>query len=401
MSIRIQSILDELQSSLWFVPTLMVVFAIGLAVGLLQLDTALSPEEIGLEWLAFGGGASAARSILGTIGGSMVGVVGVLFSVTVVALTLAAQQYTPRVLREFTSDRSNQIVFGMFIGTFVYCLMVMRSVRGDGYGDFVPSFAVTGAMILAIVSLGSLIYFIHHVTVSIQVSYLIAQLARETHDSIDRLFPEPVGRDADEVVDANSSSLEPCPGRQMLVRSPRSGYIQTLDHDALLKYAAERGVVVRLEQRIGEFVSQGMPLAVVWPVDGAGGNAGCEDLADCFAIGSVRTMHQDAEYGVRQILDIAVRALSPSMNDPTTAVTAIDYLGSILHHIGNRDIPSPFRKDNRGRLCVIARGANFETMANLAFNEIRQYAEGSVSVIIRVLQVAAKLASTIQNPHRR
>lgn len=180
MKARLLKILEEIRSSLWFVPTVMVVLGIGLAAGLLRLDAAISPEEVGLEWMTFGGGASAARSILDTIGGSMATVVGVIFSVTVVALTLAAQQYTPRVLQEFTSDRGNQIVFGIFIGTFVYCLVVMRTVRGEDTGtEFIPSFSVTGAMVLAVTSLGALIYFIHHVTIAIQVSYLIAQLARE------------------------------------------------------------------------------------------------------------------------------------------------------------------------------------------------------------------------------
>ncbi len=400
MKARLGKVMNALGASLWFLPSLLALLGIVAAFGLIELDRRLEPASSGVAALLFQGGPEGARAVLSAIASSMMTVTGVTFSITVVSLTLAAQQYTPRVLRQFAADRGNQVVLGTFIATFIYSLLVLRVVRADDAGRFVPHLAVTGGVLLAVASLALLIYFIHHVAAMIQPSNIIRRIAQTTLELIDNLFPEPLGEGAplEEVPD---EKIPDGLGRGVPIPMGQTGYLQAVDEDALMKLAREEDLLIRLERRVGDYVIRGMLLATVWPHQQAR-----PDLVDCvngcFAFGRDRTMQQDPEYGVLQLSDIGVKALSPGINDPTTAMTSLDFLGALLHQFGGRRIPSPYRKDEDGTLRVIARGTDFERMADLAFSQIRHYGEQDAEVTLQLLRTLCAIAPAVRyHPDRR
>lgn len=323
----------------------------------------------------------------------MMTVTGVTFSVTVVALTLASQQYTPRLLRHFAADRVNQVVLGTFIATFVYCLLVLRTVRADEAGRFVPHIAVTGGLVLAVASLALLILFIHHTAASIQPSSIIGGIAEATHELIDHLFPQKLGMDAT-VAEAREETFPDKRAPGIVIPAREGGYLQAVDTEALMELAAQEDLLVRIERAVGDFLPRGAALASAWPRRSARPDL-AQRLNRCFALGRDRTMQQDPEYGVIQLSDIAVKALSPGINDPTTAMTCLDYLAGVLRHLAERELPSPLRKDKQGGLRVITRGTDFERMADLSLSSIRHYGETSAAVTLRLLEVLGEVAAVL------
>lgn len=399
MKERLVGAWEYLSATLWFLPSLFTVCAAGLALGLVWLDQRIEPETVGFAGLVFGGGPEGARGVLSAISSSIITVAGVTFSITVLTLSLASQQFTPRVLRQFTADRGNQVVLGVFLGTFIYCLLVLRTIRADSFGEFIPHFAVTGAVLLAVASLVVLIYFIHHVSVAIQVDTVLQQVAGETHAAIRRLFPEPLGEPV--IVEEGNLPNEEARetgGKPILVA--QDGYLQNVDEDRLMHLATRYDVVVRMESRIGEYVFRNAPIAVVWPRKQLAGNC-LHDIQCCFTLGRNRTVHQDPEFGVVQIVDIALKALSPGINDPTTAVNCLDYLTGLLRDLGTRNIPSPYRRDNSGQLRIIARGTDFSRIVELAFRQIRHYGAGDVVVCLAVLNSIEHIAAVVREPSQQ
>jgi uncharacterized membrane protein len=390
----------DLRSSLWFVPGTLVLAAIGLAIVLIEIDIALEPEIRGKEQRLFLAGPEGARGVLDSIAGSMVTVAGVVFSITIVALSLASSQYTPRVLRTFMRDRGNQAVLGVFLGVFAYCLVVMRTIR-SGDDEFVPAVSVVVAVVLALVGIGFLIYFIHHIALSIQASHILATIQRETVAAVDRLFPEGLGVEAEE--EHAAPHLERA--RWTTVPALTTGYIQRLDTDGLVRFAADHGGAVRMERGIGEFVIEGTPLASL-SGDGAAESDGDEErtrtkaLNRLYTVNQQRTVDQDAGFGIRQLVDVALKALSPSTNDATTAVMSLEYLGAILVRLARRRVETPFRETD-GQLRVIARGPSFESLVGEALDQIRRSAERHPSVLHRLIGVIGTVASETQDHGRR
>jgi uncharacterized membrane protein len=323
----------------------------------------------------------------------MMTVTGVTFSITIVTLTLASQQYTPRLLRHFTSDRGNQVVLGVFLATFIYSLLVLRTIGDTSNGEFVPHIAVTTGVVMGVGSLAVLIYFIHHVAASIQASTILARVGDATHALIDHLFPEPLGSGADPGAVREQRVPEKI-AEGAVVPTRARGYVQAVDQDGLMRVAEEENLRVRLEHLIGDFVYENDALATVWPAERVG-PALIDRLNRRFALGRDRTLQQDPEYGVIQLSDIAVKALSPGINDPTTAVTCLDTLGSILRHLAGREIPSPYRRDSAGTIRVIAPGTDFERMTGLALRPIRHYGENDASVTLRLVQVLTDIATAV------
>lgn len=390
---------EDLRASLWFIPTLIVLGAVVLAATLIEVDSADSRAQLAERWpRLFGAGAEGSRALLSTIAASMITVAGVTFSITVVAMTLASSQYTSRILRNFMRDRANQTVLGVFLGVFGYCLIVLRTIRSSGdQGGFVPEVAVFVAVLLAFVGLGFLVFFIHHIAASLQATNILESVATETLQAVDRLFPAEMGEAADgrtteEAVDELASQTwVPVPAR-------RTGAIQGVDADALFDLAKDLGVVVRMEQEIGEFVIEGCPLASV------SGRAPDDEmirrLDAAYSVDRHRLVHQDASFGIRQIVDVALKALSPGINDTTTAIHCIDYLAAILARLAGRCIESPLRSDG-GELRVIARGPTFRSLLSDAFDQIRQNADGNVAVLVRLQQVLAIIAGRTSDEGRR
>jgi len=380
---RLRDIALGARESFWLIPSAALLAAVLLGVALVELDATL---DIPLQehWpRLFGAGAEGARGTLAAIAGSMITVAGVVFSVTVVALSLAASTYSPRVLRTFMHDRPTQIAFGVFVGVFAYCLVVLRTVRADDGADgaFVPSLAVFVALVLALVAVWVLVYFIHHVALIIQAPNILQRIAAETRESIDRLFPDPVGDEADE-----AEALEPGGAAWRPLPALRSGYIVSVDAGGLLAYARERGAVLRMELAVGEFAVESRPLASL-----AGGDsdlAGAAKALDrLYTLGSERTAAQDAAFGLQQIVDVATRALSPGVNDPSTACMCVDHLSALLARLAGRRMPSRLRTE-RGELRVIARAPTFESLLALAMEPLGRYAADKPEVLGRLERAA-------------
>ena len=398
MTTRLHHWWQETRSSFWFVPAAIVLGAVGLATSLIAVDATVDLHVVERSPLLFGAGAAGSRGLLTAVASSMITVAGVVFSITIVALALTSSQYTSRVLRNFMRDRINQVVLGVFVGIFAYCLVVLRTIRGGDEGAFVPSLAVLVGLILAFVGIAFLIFFIHHISKSIQASSIIAAAARETIAAVDHLFPMGLGEDADEDADGNLAMTQ-AERNWSAVPARETGYIESIDGEALLALARKRGTVLRMERGVGEFVVEGTPLV---SVAGPGGldEETTAELNAIYVISHQRTVEQDAAFGIRQIVDIALKALSPGINDTTTAVMCVDYLGAILVRLAVRGISTPHRLD-RGELRVIARGPSFRSLLAEAFDQIRQNAQGNVAVLERLLQALESIGHLTKNTKRR
>lgn len=391
---RLRAFWESVRTTYWVVPSLMVVIAIGMSVAMVHVDEVLTPKFIGtLSWV-YNGGPEGARAVLSTIAGSMITVAGVTFSITIVALTLASQQFGPRLLRSFLRDLGNQIVLGTFVSTFIYCLLVLRTVRGNDDAQFVPHLAVTFGVLLAMLSLGVLIFFIHHVSTSIQASQIIANVAEDLEGAVVRLFPESLGHERAPLTVSTTALPDDFDRNAQAVPAHSSGYVQAIDGQALLTLATERDVVLRIDAEPGRFVRHGMALISVWP-NATVDDALCASVRAAFIIGSGRTPTQDVQFFVEQLVELAVRALSPGINDPGTARMCLDRLGQVLCQMATREMPASCRYDDHGRLRVVARPVAFEGMAATAFDEIRRYGRSSVSVTVHLLDVIRDTAGCV------
>lgn len=336
---------------------------------------------------------AASQLILGTIAGSMMTTVSVVFSVLIMALSLASLQFSPRVLRGFMGDRPTQHTLGIFVGTFVYCLVVLRTVRG-GADPFVPAASVSVAILLATGALGWLVYFIHHIGHGINANVIVDRIAGETIQIIDEEFPITVGR-----ADTHPEDCVPSPMQDdaTMVEATRSGYVQLIDRERLLELARAHDLVIHQQHGIGEFVVEGNPLVAVVPAARVTDELR-EACVECFDLGEVRTMQQDIQYGVRQIVDIGLKAISPAVNDPTTAVTCIDHLGRILCHLARRRILPLEMRDEKGRILMVRRAATFRGTLDLAFNQLRQFARSDLSVSLRLVRSLTEIALATDHP---
>ena len=394
---------DRIRSGFWFVPGVMAGTAIVLAFATVAVDeSATAVGWMAMQSWAYTGGAEGASLVLSTIAGSMITIAGVVFSMTLVALSLASSQLGPRLLRNFMRDTRNQVVLGAFIATFVYCLLVLRTIRRAEDAVFVPHLSVSIGVVLAIVSLAVLIYFIHHVSVSIQADEVVARVHAEINEGIERLFPENLGRGTAGSGDALAGTGLPATFdlEARAVAAAEDGYLQAIDSDVLMSLASDEDALFRLERRPGQYVVKGCPLVTVWPGDRAT-DALQEQVNAAFVLGHQRTAAEDILFPIHQIVEIALRALSPGINDPFTAITCVDRLGSALHRLAQRDMPSPFRLDEEDRLRVVAPAVTFPEIVTASFGPIRQYARSSAVVTLRLLESITVVAKATHRPDDR
>lgn len=379
---RLQSMWLALLASLWFLPVLMLCLSVVAGVGLVELHGVVGVDiDLAERWpRLFGAGAEGARGMLSAIATSMITVAGVVFSITVVALSMAASQYSPRILSNFMSDRATQAVLGAFVSIFAYCLVVLRTIRGADEGGFVPSLAILGGFVLAFAGVLLLIYFVHHVALSIQVPSILERIAEETNEAIERLFPDPMGSGADTDGATDAGGLHRA--RPVEVCATHTGYLVGVDSDALLAWAERQSVVVEIVPHMGDFVVKQLPMLRLHGGTGllpAFDRADTDALLACFGISRQRTVHQDAAFGLQQIVDIAMKALSPGINDPSTATICVDQLSALLASVANRQMPSSCRATH-GVVRVVAQGVNFESMLSLAFDAISEHADQHIEV---------------------
>lgn len=389
----IRALWDDLRSSLWFLPGVMTVGAVVAAWSLLRADRWVVASELELGPWGYGGGADSARQVLATIAGSIVTVTGVTFSITMVALVLAAGQYTPRVLRNFVRDRVNQTVLGVFVGTFLFTLLVLRAIRA-GDDAFVPALAVTASIALAVISLGFFLYFLHHMANAIQVSNIIRNVARETKAELDRTFEQAAAFTGPPAL---RRERPPTSGCRVCVE--REGYVTRISTEALITIGRSHRTALDLVVGPGDFVSRGEAVAF------ARGDPDQRDhLADevrgAFRLDSQRSISQDPAYGFRQLVDIAIRALSPGVNDPTTACNCVDYLGGFLAHLADLEWPAAEFRDDDGAVRVIAPRGTYAGYVDLAISEIRHYGRSDLATTVRLLEAIRRAADATTRPDR-
>jgi uncharacterized membrane protein len=388
---------QEKRSSFWFVPSVMVMDAVVLATILIVIDTNLDLEIDKRLPLLFGSGAAGARGLLTTVASSMITVAGLVFSITILALSQTSSQYTSRVIRNFMRDRVNQGVLGIFVGIFAYCLVVLRTIRGGDEGMFVPALAVLVGLLFAFIGIGVLIFFIHHISMSIQASSIIAGAAQETIATVNYLFPEQLEEDEEEKEDDDVSiSLAHRPWTA--IPAWNTGYIENVDMNKLFTIAREQRIILRMDRGVGEFIIEGTPLVsvmnLIHPSDEM-----VARLNSIYTISRQRTVDQDASFGIRQIVDIAMKALSPGINDTTTAIMCVDYLAAIMVRLATRRIAPPQYLDE-GELRVIARGPNFESLLSESFDQIRQHGASNVAIMMRMLGALQTIAGQTTNAGR-
>ena len=384
---------QRLRESLWLLPSVLAVGSVVLAAVTVELDRRLLTDPSADFYLAFSGGAEGARGVLTAIGSTVITVTGVIFSVTIVALQLASSQFTPLVLRSFMGDRANQLVLGVFIGTFTYTLLVLRTVRSATADQqvFVPSASVAVAIGLALLSIGLLIFFIHHVARSIQASVVIDRAARETRHVADRVLPD------DPVETEPSTQPEGLTDPPVTVVAQRGGYIQAVDEEVLFDFARRSRATVRMERRVGDHILAGATLISVWPANPVSADD-AEGARGAFVIGRDRTLTDDLELGIRQLTDIALRALSPSLNDPTTAMICFDRLAEVIAEVGTRPTPATVRRVDGA--CLIARRQTFRDVAETAFGLTRRSVAADPDVARHVVETIGEIGARIRPEHR-
>jgi uncharacterized membrane protein len=395
MKIKIRNFWYRLQESFWFLPAVMAGAAILLSFVTIAIDKMFLYREGAQHWWVYGGGPDGARTVLSVIAGSMITVAGVVFSITIVVLSLASSQFGPRLIRNFMNVRANQMVLGTFVATFIYGVLVLRTVNAVLDTRFVPGLSVTVAVVMSLLSLGVLIYFIHNVSESIQAQNIIAKVCRDLDKAVERIFPEKMGREEDlsnGPIKRDYDIPKTCDRDVCQVKADRSGYLQAIDNNALIRIAVEENLLVHLGYRPGNFITRGSALVTVWPGERVDEGLS-EKINAIFILGPERTLEQDVEFAISQLVEIAVRALSPGINDPITANTCIDWLGVSLSQLANRKMPSSHRFDQEGRLRVICKPFEFEGMVDAAFNMIRQNSQSIAAVSIHLLETIATVAA--------
>ena len=395
MTNRLLNLLETLRANYWLVPAVMTALAVALSFLTITVDSRLNAEAVTRIGWIYSGSSEGARSLLSAVAGSIITVAGVVFSIIIVVMSLASSQFGPRILRNFMRDRVNQFVLGTFVATFIYCLMVLRTIREPDVGGFLPHLSVTTAVVLAVVSLAVLVYFIHHVAAAIQAPNVIANVARELDSIIDRLFP---GGRAQQQSNGHPEALDDADSA--VIEAAESGYLQAVDTDLLLEQAAARDARIRLLRRPGHFITAGTPVARVSPAAALDAKV-AKKVNAAMIIGAYRTPTQDVEFAIHQLVEIAVRALSPAINDPFTAMTCLDWLGAALRRLAEIEMPTEHRFAVGGHTRVTMPATTFAGVCDAAFNQIRQHGRRDVAVTLRLLETLAAVASDARAPAQR
>jgi len=384
---------DVLRTNLWLVPAVEVLLAAALFAGTYALDLASYDGVFRVPGWAISGSPDAARQILTAIAAAIITVVGVVFSIVIVALSLTSTQFGPRMLRNFIRDRGTQLTLGTFVGTFIYAVLALGSIGQGAHGNFVPHISITVTLALMVADLAVLIYFLHHIAVQIQLPQVIAGIAGDLAAAITLQAGDPtVGADARYA--ALLIAEMDGPGGELA--APRSGYLQFIRHRTLVRIAAEKDAVIHLRYRPGHFLVQGHAYATVWPASVTDQVA--RELARAHVTGPYRTLAQDVSFGVDQLVEICIRALSPAVNDTFTALTCIDWIGDSLCKVTGRWQPTSVYRDGAGAVRVIATQTTYERLVQRAFEKVRQAGRGMPAVMIRQLDALAKIMERVTAP---
>ncbi|MCD0420461.1 DUF2254 domain-containing protein [Rubrivivax sp. JA1024] len=385
MTARLRKLIDDIAGSFWVVPALLVIAGVVGAWGLVVIDGKGLVPEWSNGWL-YNGGATGARTLLGAVASSTIGVAGTVFSITIAALSLAAGQMGPRLLRNFTRDRGNQITLGIFLGTFCYVLVVLRSVRVPDEGAFIPYLAVSVGIALAFVCVATLVYFVGHVSGRINVDTVIGLVSEDVRDVMRTLATD----------DTQPSAPAPALWNGAVpIADDRRGYLHQLDEEGLANWASEHDTAIRMLVRPGDYVFPGAPIAMIKPPrEGA-----AEAIRNATALSPQRNSSTDLLFAVRQLVEVSVRALSPGINDPHTAISVLDRLGSALCEMEPLRLQTGVStKDDR--IVLVVPHVRYDELVGAMFHMIRQNAAGKPSVLIRMIEVMTWVVSCERDPAR-
>jgi uncharacterized membrane protein len=390
---------EALRTNLWLIPVLETVAVVVLFGITYSVDRSAYDGLIQLPPWVLSGTADVARVLLATVAAAIITVVGIVFSITIVALTLASTQFGPRMLRNFVRDPGTQLALGTFVASFCYAMISLVSVGGGPHGDFVPHLSITTTLMLTLFDVAVLIYFLNHIATMIQLPVVIANIATTLVNEVTAM----------ERADANPIGMARGPSHEELlaqladsgapIRTPRSGYLQVIRHDVLVKIATQADAVVQLPYRPGHFMVAGQVIARVWPPESADSVA--ERLALGHVAGAYRTLPQDVSFGFDQLVEIALRALSPAVNDTFTGMTCVDWIADCLCRIAPVWHPQRIRRDADGNIRVIAFQPSFDRLVERTFDTIRQASVGMPAIMIRQLDAIAKVIEQIPDRKRR
>ncbi len=338
--------------------------------------------------------AQIAQVVLSTIANSIMTIVSIVFAVLLMTLTLASMQFSPRIIVNFAQDKVTQQTLGIFLGTFGYCIAALPAARNLPQ-PFCPVFTVFGAMLLALSCAVGLLFFIHHISQSISVNHIVDRLARETEMMIDSLMPKKSDQTHKQLSPDISPNINETP-----ILSVTSGYVTYIDTERLLQLATQHKTVVRVVRRVGHYVPFSIPLMMIANGSQLTEQEQAEFLA-VFELGPTRTLQQDVEFGILQIVDIALKAISPAVNDPSTAISCVDQLSAILIRFASRNPPDPVMVDQVGKLRVSIPWLDFERLVDAAFEQIRMYARADVAVSLRMMRALNDIAHTLPDAASR
>lgn len=390
----------KVSSSFWFTPSVILLASIALSALTLAVDRGPTGAWIQQAPWIYRIGAEGARLMLSTVAGSMITVTSLVFSLTLVALTLASQQLGPRVIALFMENRVNQLVLGIFLATFVYALLILRTINDESGIIFVPHVSLIVALLLAIACFGLLIFFIHHAALLIQADTMLAVIAGAAGEAIEANFPDR-GSKGGEAARRNDDPPDNFTTDGKAVEATKSGYVQVVSRDALLETAERDGVTIKMECRAGHFVFASLPIAWAMPAERVDERV-IDGIRAAIVLGPRRTPAQDVEFTLRAIVDIVVRALSPSLNDFHTAMAGIDRLGAALSEILQRDMPDPIcRSADDGREAVYLYPETLERMFHAAFQQIIESSRGNTTIGIHLIVTFTALALVAQTSEQR
>jgi uncharacterized membrane protein len=386
----------EIKSTFWFIPVITIFISILLSIGLVYLDETIKFPQNGLARFFFVNSSDSARSILTTISGAMMGVAGTVFSITLVALTLASSQFGPRLIKNFMYVRLNQVVLGAYISTYLYCLLILNAVKEGNDYTFIPSISILVAISATIINIVLLIIFIHHIAISIQADNVISEISDFIAKQVKTLFPAKMEEEneREKIVDisASISGYQ----KRISIKSPKSGYLQYIDSEALIEIMVEHDSLLELYFRSGGHLVEGLEIGLVysrvdWEKDEL------ESIFNQLVIGKAKTSQQDLEFSIYQMVEIAARALSPGINDPFTAIACVDNLTATMCYLAQAKFPQKYRFDAEENLRLIADPVEFEGVLDAAFNQIRQFSGGSAAVIIRLMEALTTISKFTHN----
>lgn len=391
MTAKLRWFWARLDANYWFYPALFVLLALAVAVTTLSLDRRGYGAQIATQGPPLAATADSANTMLQIIAAGMFGTAATVFSITIAAVVFASGSYGPRLLSNFLEDKGNQLSLATLIGTFVYALAVLTSVRtGDevtGAGGFVPQLSLLVAYAFTAISVGVIVYLLNHIPSSIRISHVLEGIGRRLLRDIARRYPDPDRGDEPEAAGAGES-----------VRSARTGYVQLIDFEGLACLAKENNCRLALEMRTGDFVHPGTPLLRIL---GRKADENCaRAIEKCLTVGAVRTPEQDLQFLIDELVEIGLRALSPGINDPFTAIIALHWLGAAITQIGLRDLN---RSEGliEGERFVHPLHDGFDHFVSRSFGAIRNSVSASPMATLVTLDTLAGASRAISNEARR